>query len=170
MASEPSMPETLDQGLPDAAPPIGTEADDEVVESSAAIAPLAVPPVAVRQRGIGVVEATTVSVTQGGILAARADEIAINQGGLGGGLTGKLELSQSAAGTVLAGDARIEQSFVRMLIARDVVVEARSGVLFLVARRVEGDVRALMDWRGALAFGAAFGLVASLMRRGRRRR
>jgi hypothetical protein len=35
---------------------------------------------------------------------------------------------------------------------------------------VGGDVRVLLDWRGALAFGAAFGLLAGLLGRGRRRR
>jgi hypothetical protein len=38
-------------------------------------------------------------------------------------------------------------------------------VVFLLARRVEGPVRALFDWRGAIAFGAVAGLVASLLRR-----
>ncbi|HEY8870903.1 MAG TPA: hypothetical protein VIM30_16150 [Candidatus Limnocylindrales bacterium] len=166
MTSDPSTSDTSDQELSDAAASSDTHAEGEVIDSTPAI----LPPIAVRQGGIGIVEATTVNVSQGGILAARAGEITISQGGVGGALTGKLELSQGGAGTVFAGDARIEQSFVRTLIARDVVVEGRSGVLFLVARHVEGDVRALMDWRGALAFGAALGLVAGLMRGGRRRR
>ena len=42
-----------------------------------------------------------------------------------------------------------------------------TGVLLLIARRVEGDVRTLLDWRGALAFGAAFGVITSLFRRRR---
>jgi hypothetical protein len=166
MTSDPSTSDTSDQKLPDAPATSDTDAGGEVIESAAAN----LPPVAVRQGGIGTVEAATVNVSQGGILAARAGEITISQGGIGAALTGKLDLSQGGAGTVLAGDARIEQSFVRTLIARDVVVEGRSGVLFLVARHVEGDVRAVMDWRGALAFGAALGVVAGLMRGGRRRR
>jgi hypothetical protein len=40
---------------------------------------------------------------------------------------------------------------------------------FLFARRVVGDVRVLLDWRGAIAFGAAAGFVMGLMRRGRGR-
>jgi hypothetical protein len=47
-------------------------------------------------------------------------------------------------------------------------VERPSGVLFLIARKVDGNVKAVLDWRGALAFGAAFGVVASLFRRRRR--
>jgi len=38
-------------------------------------------------------------------------------------------------------------------------------VLVLIARRVDGDVRTLLDWRGALAFGVAFGIVSAIFRR-----
>ncbi len=37
--------------------------------------------------------------------------------------------------------------------------------MFLVARRVAGDVRVLLDWRGAVAFGAVAGLVMGVLRR-----
>ena len=35
--------------------------------------------------------------------------------------------------------------------------------MFLVARRVSGDVRVLFDWRGALAFGAVAGIVFGIL-------
>ena len=54
---------------------------------------------------------------------------------------------------------RIEQAVVRTVVANKVRFERTTGVLLLLARRVEGDVRVLLDWRGALAFGAAFGVV-----------
>jgi hypothetical protein len=38
----------------------------------------------------------------------------------------------------------------------------------VLAAHVEGDVRTLVDWRGALAFGAAAGVVMAIIR-GRRR-
>jgi hypothetical protein len=37
----------------------------------------------------------------------------------------------------------------------------------LIAAKVEGNVRTVLDWRGALAFGAAFGLIVGLVRRRR---
>jgi hypothetical protein len=55
------------------------------------------------------------------------------------------------------------------MIANEIHVERTTGVFFLLARRVEGNVRTLLDWRGALAFGAAFGTVVSLFRRRGRR-
>jgi hypothetical protein len=74
-------------------------------------------------------------------------------------------------GSVLARDVRLEQSVVRSVVANHVQIERTTGVLFLLARRVDGDVRAIFDWRGALAFGAALGVVSSVLRGrfGRRR-
>jgi len=40
--------------------------------------------------------------------------------------------------------------------------------MFLVARRVGGDVRVLFDWRGALAFGAVAGMIVGVVTRLRR--
>jgi len=70
---------------------------------------------------------------------------------------------------VIARDVTIEQSGVRMLVANEVHVERTTGVMILIARKVEGNVRTILDWRGAIAFGAAFGVVVSIFRgRGRR--
>jgi len=62
----------------------------------------------------------------------------------------------------------LEQSIVRTVIANEVRADRTTGVLILLARRVEGDVKTILDWRGALAFGAAFGIVSTLLRRHRR--
>ena len=43
-------------------------------------------------------------------------------------------------------------------------------MLIVIARRVDGHVKTLLDWRGALALGAGIGAVIALFRpRGRRR-
>ena len=54
------------------------------------------------------------------------------------------------------------------MIANEVQADRTTGVLILLARRVDGDVKTILDWRGALAFGAAFGIVSTLLRRRRR--
>ena len=136
------------------------EQDDSWIQADA---------VEVHQGGIGRVDATTVTVTQGGIGAARADRISIQMGGMGAAMGREVSVSQGGAGTVLAQEARIEQSFVRTLVAQRVEIRRQSAVLVLIAQRVSGEVRVLLDWRGALAFGAAFGIVAGLLGRGRRR-
>jgi hypothetical protein len=121
-----------------------------------------------RQGGIGRARATDIAVTQGGVGAARADRVSVELGGIGAALAGELTVTQGAAGSIVAREARVQQSFVRLLIANVVHVERPSGVLFLVARKVDGNVKAILDWRGALAFGAAFGVVTSIFRRRRR--
>ena len=122
----------------------------------------------IRQGGIGRAVADDIAITTGGIGFARGDRVSVEMGGIGAALAGEVRITQGGAGTILAREVRIEQAGVRTIIANHVHVERTTGVLFLIARRVDGDVRALLDWRGALAFGAAFGSVASLLRRRRR--
>ena len=51
--------------------------------------------------------------------------------------------------------------------ANTVKMGPTSGAFLVIARKVEGNVRTFVDWRGAIAFGAAFGIVASVLRRRR---
>jgi hypothetical protein len=122
----------------------------------------------INQGGIGRAYAGDIAVSQGGIGFARGERVSVEMGGIGAALGGEVHLTQGAAGNILARDVRIEQAGVRLIVANQVHAERTTGVLFLIARRVEGDVRTVLDWRGALAFGAAFGAVVALFR-GRRR-
>jgi hypothetical protein len=122
----------------------------------------------VHQGGIGRARADDIAISQGAIGFARGDRVSVEMGAIGGAIGGDVRITQGAAGTILARDVRIEQAGIRTIIANHVHIERTTGVLFLIARRVDGDVRAVLDWRGALAFGAAFGIVASLFRRRRR--
>ena len=92
---------------------------------------------------------------------------AVEMGAIGAALGDEVRVTQGAVGTVLARDVRIEQAVVRTVVANNVRFERTTGVLFLVARRVEGNVRVLLDWRGAIVFGAAMGVVMSIFRRRR---
>ncbi len=139
--------------------PPGIDEDGAWIEADA---------VEVHQGAIGRVDATDVAVTQGAIGAARADRVSVEMGALGAALGGEISVSQGAAGTVIARHARVEQSLVRTLIAQDVAIHRPSAVIFLLAQRVTGEVKVLLDWRGALAFGAAFGVLAGLLGRGRK--
>lgn len=119
----------------------------------------------VHQGGIGRARADDIAISQGAIGFARGDRVSVEMGAIGGAIGGDVRITQGAAGTILARDVRIEQAGIRTIIANHVHIERTTGVLFLIARRVDGDVRTVLDWRGALAFGAAFGVVASLFRR-----
>ncbi len=124
--------------------------------------------VEVRMGGIGQLEADEVFVSWGGVGAARAKQVGVEFGSVGAALAGELRVSQGSVGVAAAREAVIEQSFVRTLIAQDVRITRPSAVLLLLAARVEGSVRPVLDWRAALAFGAAFGLVSALVRRARK--
>jgi hypothetical protein len=106
-------------------------------------------------------------VSQGGIGFARGERISVELGGIGAAFGDQVRITQGGVGSVVAREARIEQAVVRTVVANEVHAERTTGVLVLLARRVDGDVRTLLDWRGALAFGAAFGIVSSLLRRRR---
>lgn len=143
----------------DDAPP-GIDEDGSWIEADA---------VEVHQGAIGRVDATDVAVTQGVVGAARADRVSVEMGVLGAAMGREVSVSQGAAGTVLAQNARVEQAFVRTLVAQHVDIHRPSLVGFLVAQSVSGDVRVLMDWRGALALGGALGVLGGLFRLGRRK-
>lgn len=118
-----------------------------------------------RQGAIGRLDATEVAVTQGAVGAARGDRVSVEMGAIGAALAGEIRVTQGVAGAVVGRTVTLEQAVVRTVVARDVVVRRPSAVMVLLAQRVEGDVRPLLDWRGALALGVAFGLLARLVGR-----
>ena len=93
--------------------------------------------------------------------------MSVEFGSIGAALGGDVRVTQGIAGSVMAREVTIEQGFARTVIAQNVTVSRPSAVLVLIAQHVEGDVRTLVDWRGALAFGIAFGLVAGIVRSAR---
>jgi hypothetical protein len=123
----------------------------------------------VSRAAVGRVDSSELSVHQGAVGAARADRIQIGQGALGAALAGEVEVERGYVRTVIAREVSMEQTFARSVVAGEVAAR-QSIVGLLLARRVEGDVRVLLDWRGALAFGAAMGIVTGLVSRTRRAR
>ena len=121
--------------------------------------------VEVHQGGIANAQADDINVRIGGIALARADRISVEMGGVGLALAREAQVTQGMARTVIAQEVRIDQGLVGTAFAGRVTFEQPAGVFLLLAGRTEGPVKALMDWRGALAFGAAFGLLVGLLRR-----
>lgn len=122
--------------------------------------------VTIEQGAAGRVEAGEVSVERGAIGLARAGHVEVHMGAVGAALGERVELHQGltrlAAST---GSVRLEQAGAGTVIANEVTFGPRSGTVVLIARRVEGDVRTLFDWRAGAAFGLVAGLVLSLLRR-----
>ena len=123
----------------------------------------------VRQGGIGQASATDIALSQGGIGYARGDRVTLEMGGIGAAIGDDVRVTQAVANLVAArGDVTVDQSLVSTLIGYRVTIRQPSAVLLIIAGRVEGSVRPLLDWRGGLAAGAAAGLVIGLLRLGRR--
>jgi hypothetical protein len=136
--------------------------------------------VSISQGGVQFAQARHVDIVQGGIMQAEATDIAVSQGAIGLARGDRVSLEMGGMLVAVAREASISQAYARQVIAREVDVDqaaigtlvtarasfARRGLIgILVARQVEGDVRALLDWRGALAFGAALGVVLAVLRR-----
>ncbi len=120
----------------------------------------------IKQGGAGRVEAQEITVRQGGIGLARGERVSVELGGMGAALGTNVELHQGFSRFVAARESvRMEQSGAMTVIADKVEMAPQSGVVFLIARHVQGPVNTLFDWRAALAFGAAFGVAAGLLRR-----
>jgi hypothetical protein len=66
---------------------------------------------------------------------------------------------------MIAREATFEQGILGTLVAEQVTVRQPSFVGLLIAGRVDGDVKTLLDWRGALAAGAVIGVLVGLLRR-----
>ncbi|MEO8229113.1 MAG: hypothetical protein ABI628_05040 [Chloroflexota bacterium] len=123
------------------------------------------PDVLVKRGSIGSVEAGEVVVSVGAIGAARAKRVSVELGAVGALAGGEVRVSQAAVGAVAAREARFQQAFVRSVIARDVHFARGSGAAVVIAARVDGDARILLDWRGGLAAGSVLALVWVLLRR-----
>ena len=85
--------------------------------------------------------ATDIAVSQGGIGLARGERVSVELGGVGAALGGEVRVTQGGVYTVLAREVHLEQSIVRTVIANEVQADRTTGVLLLLARRVDGDVQ-----------------------------
>jgi hypothetical protein len=136
-----------------------------LIVSQGGIARATADEVTVRQGAIRQLEARDVAISQGAVALARADRVSVELGAVGAAFAGEVSITQGAATTVVAREVRVGQSFIRTLIAGNVRFDRPGGALVLIARRVEGDVRVLLDWRGALVLGGLIGLLGALLRR-----
>lgn len=110
--------------------------------------------VEIRQGNAASVEAETVTVEQGGVGRVQSQDLSVSMGGVGLARTEKLNLGQGSSAFVVATD--------------DAEVAEGSNVFMLLARNASGNVRPVLDWRAAAAFGVGLGLALRLLRRGRR--
>jgi len=135
----------------------------EVVVKQGGIGQAKATRVEVRQGGIGSVDGESVSVIQGGVGIVRTKEASLGPGAHAALLIAdKVSAQQSGAQVMVVKDSiEMEQSGAVVMVAQRVTAK-NSGVVFLLANTVEGDVQAVMDRKTAFTFGAALGAVLGL--------
>ncbi len=137
--------------------------------------------VVMRQAGARSVQADAVTVRQGGVVQARAKRLEMLQGGVVLAQTEEARLTASEAGLVYAaGSTYMDQSGAGALVAGGAVTMDQCGAVllaapevhadeanavFLLARRVDGQVNAVFGPRESLLLGAAAGVATGLVLR-----
>jgi hypothetical protein len=168
-AAEPDVPRTTPVSpTASSGPPAPTPLDppvERITVQQGGLAQAQAAAIDVHQGGIAIAEATDIAVSQGGIAIARGDRVSVEMGAAGLTIAGEARLSQGIAQTVIARDVSFEQGLLGTVIAEHVTVRQPSFVGIVLANRVDGEVRALLDWRGALAAGAVIGLIVGILRR-----
>ena len=101
----------------------------------------------------------------GGIGAVRADRVSVELGGIGAVAAREVQLGPGGAGMIVAQDVQIGQSIVRSVVARDVTLNRGAMAGIVLAGRVDGDGRALIDGRAAVIAGTIFALAWVILRR-----
>ena len=118
---------------------------------------------------VGGIRAQDVHVRSGVVGGIAGDHASVEMGLVGGIAAREASVSQGVVRSVLAQDVRIEQSIVRSVVANRVQVGPTTAIGFVLARRVDGDPKVLLDWRGALALAAVSGALAAMFRVSRHR-
>src|SRR5690349_5188621 len=123
--------------------------------------------ISIHQGGMSAGYADAIDITQGGIGRAQGDKVSVDRGIVGAAIGGEARLIQSMSQTVVGREATIDQSMVWTVLGGRVTVRQPSAIGVVIAGRVDGAIKPLLDWRGALAFGAAFAILNRILR-GRR--
>lgn len=114
----------------------------------------------------GDLRAQNVTLSQGGAGSIEADTVSISQGGAGRVHAGQMSVSQGGVGLARVEHLTIEQDGSAFaLMADEATVDDGANVFLLVAGKVSGNIKPLVDWRSAAAFGAGLALVLTLLRK-----
>lgn len=105
----------------------------------------------ITQGGARDISATTVSITQGGASQVHAEQMSLSQGGVAIARTASFTVNQGGSAFAVVSD--------------QATVNEGGNVLVLVAGKVNGDGRPLLDWRSALALAAGLVVAWRLARR-----
>ena len=150
------------------APAAAAAGADVVTPTTGSLDNVAVDVLNFERGAIGGVRATDVTARLAAVGGIAANQASVEQGAVQGILAREATVRQGLVRGVVAQHVHVEQSMVRGVFANTVEAGPSTGILFAVARRIDGDARIMLDWRGALAFGASLGAFLALIRFARR--
>lgn len=127
---------------------VGTITADSVTITQGGATTVSARTVDVRQGGIAMAQADDIAVSMGGVAVARADRVSVEMGGLGLAVAREAHLTQGAARAIVAQEIHVDQGLVGSAMAGRITFTQPSGVLLLIAGRV--DVRSRRCWTGAV--------------------
>jgi hypothetical protein len=135
--------------------------------------------VTVRQGGAQSIEADHLIIRQGGVGTAKSTRMELNQGGVGFVRTDAASISTSkVVGLYAGGDIHMDQSLSQAMVTKGSVTLDQSAVgimianqihtqhsttIFLLARKVEGELTTLFGMKETFLFGAIAGIVFGLV-------
>jgi hypothetical protein len=119
----------------------------------------------VQRAVLGGIAADRVTVGQGVVGGVMASDVSIDRGVVGGILADRVSVVQGGAARIVGGDVSVDQGGGGLIAGWNVRLGRGSFAGAVLAARVEGEVRALLDWRGVLAASLAILGIAWLRRR-----
>ena len=114
------------------------------------------------QSAARVVDADAVEMNSSAAQMVEAETVRLSGSAMLGGRTETLAVEQSVLGLVRTTDATVADSAVLML-AGEEIQAANVNAFFVYAANAEGEVKALLDWRGAAIIGAVAGVILFLL-------
>ena len=117
-----------------------------------------------QQVGALTIDGEKIDVSQGAAVVLKGQELSLNKSISAVSFSDNISMNYSFSPISIAKDNMdIEKSAVGIMISKEIKAQNTSS-LITIAKNIEGDVTTMMDWRSALAFGAALGGILGLVR------
>lgn len=136
--------------------------------------------VSLKQAGVNTINANTVSIDQGGVVNLNTETFSMTSGGVVFAQVQEANLTSSSAKVMVAGGSnqlknsqalvlvsgngsQLEQSSAAVLVTSHAKVDNASGVIFLIAKNVEGDVKTVFGPKESVFFGITAGFTWAIV-------
>jgi hypothetical protein len=118
--------------------------------------------VELQQVGALTIDGERIDATQGAACIIRGRELSLNQSISAVSIADEASLNFSFSPISMAkNNTDVNRSAVGIMVSKEIKSE-NSSSLIMIAKKVEGKVTTLLDWKSALAFGAVIGGILGL--------